>query len=378
VATAFKDYYKILGVEKTAGEKEIKQAYRKLARKYHPDVNPGDKAAEERFKEVSEAYEVLSDKEKRTKYDQFGEQWQYAQQAGAGGGPGGFTFHTYGTGGQDPNFDLGGFDFFETLFGERARAGRKSTSPARGQDLQYEIEVSLEEAYNGATRTFTITAPEVCSTCHGSGAQPGTEMKQCPVCKGTGRRRSIAGISLPGDSCDRCGGTGQVPEQVCSTCRGSGQVERQKRVEVRIPKGVYEGAKVRVAGQGSPGPNGGSPGDLLLHVRMKPHPLFERKEDDLSVDLPVTFVEAALGAEVQVPTITGKVTATVPAGVQSGQSLRLTGLGMPHLRGGGAGDLYARIKVAVPRNLSEQEQDLIRQLNGIRRENPREKLLAGR
>jgi molecular chaperone DnaJ len=373
----FKDYYKILGISKTASEKEIKQAYRKLARKYHPDVNPGDKPSEERFKEVSEAYEVLSDKEKRAKYDQFGEQWQYAQQGG-GTGPGGFTYQTYGPSGQDLNFDAGGFDLFETLFGERARGGRRSNAPARGEDLQYEIEVPLEEAYHGGSRTFTVTAPEVCPTCHGSGAQPGTEMKQCPVCKGTGRRRSIAGISLPGDPCERCGGTGQIPEKACTTCRGSGRVERQKRVEVKIPKGVYEGAKVRVAGQGSPGPNGGSPGDLLLHVRMKPNPMFERKEDDLYVDLPVTFAEAALGGEVQVPTIPGKVTATLPPGIQSGQSLRLTGLGMPHLRGGGSGDLYARVKVAVPRNLTDQERDLIRQLGGMRRENPRERLLAGR
>jgi molecular chaperone DnaJ len=373
----YKDYYNILGVSKTASEKEIKQAYRKLARKYHPDVNPGDKRSEEQFKEVSEAYEVLSDKEKRAKYDQFGEQWQYAQKGG-GPGPGGFTYQTYGPSGPDLNFDTGGFDLFETLFGERARGGRRSTAPARGDDLQYEIEVSLDEAYNGGTRTFMVTAPEVCPTCHGAGAQPGTEMKQCPVCKGTGRRRSIAGISLPGDTCERCGGTGQVPEKACTTCRGSGHVERQKRVDVKIPKGVYEGAKVRVAGQGSPGPNGGPPGDLLLHVRMKPSPMFERKEDDLYVDLPVTFVEAALGAEVQVPTITGKVTATVPPGIQSGQSLRLSGLGMPHLRGGGSGDLFARIKVAVPRNLTDQERDLIRQLGGMRRENPRERLLAGR
>jgi molecular chaperone DnaJ len=373
----FKDYYKILGVAKTASDKEIKQAYRKLARKYHPDVNPGSKESEEKFKDVSEAYEVLSDKDKRAKYDQFGEQWQYAQRGG-GPGPGGFTYQTYGPGGQDLNFDVGGFDLFETLFGERRGAGRRANTPARGEDLQYEIEVSLEEAYNGGTRTFTVTAPEVCSTCHGSGAQPGADMKQCPVCKGTGRRRSIAGISLPGDVCDRCGGTGQVPEKACSTCQGSGHVERQRRVEVKIPKGVYEGAKVRVAGQGSPGPNGGPPGDLILHVRMKPNPMFERKDDDLYVDLPVTFVEAALGAEVQVPTVTGKVSTTLPAGVQSGQSLRLTGLGMPHLRGGGSGHLYARIKVAVPRNLTDQERELIRQLGGMRHENPRERLLAGR
>jgi molecular chaperone DnaJ len=369
---AFKDFYKILGVEKTAGDKEIKQAYRKLARKYHPDVNPGDKTSEERFKEVSEAYEVLSDPEKKTKYDQFGEQWQYSQQGGTGGGGGGFSYQTQP--GADFSFDLG--DFFDTLVG--GRTGRKPSSAMKGDDLQYEIEVSLEEAFNGGSRTFTITAPEVCATCHGSGAQPGSGLKQCPVCKGTGRGRSIAGFGLPGEPCSRCGGTGQVPEKFCAACKGTGQVERQKRVEVKIPKGVYEGAKIRVAGQGSPGPNGGQPGDLLLHVRMKPDRLFERKEDDLHVELPVTFVEAALGAEVQVPTISGKVSATLPPGIQSGQSLRLAGLGMPHLRGGGSGDLFARIKVSVPKNLTDQERELIRQLGGLRSENPRERMLAGR
>jgi molecular chaperone DnaJ len=371
VATAFKDYYQILGVPKTASDKEIKQAYRKLARKHHPDVNPGDKKSEERFKEVSEAYEVLSDKEKRAKYDQFGEQWQYAQQRGASG-PGGFN-HTYSTPGQDFNFDIS--DFFDTIIN---RGNRRGSGTHKGEDLQYEIEVSLQEAFSGGTRTFTITAPEVCSTCHGSGAEPGSGYKQCPVCKGSGRSRSIAGFGLPGEACQRCGGSGQVPEKACATCRGTGQVERQKRVEVKIPKGVYEGAKIRVAGQGSPGLNGGAPGDLLLHVRMKPDPLFERKDDDLYVDLPVTFAEAALGAEVQVPTLTGKVTATVPSGIQSGQSLRLSGLGMPRLRSGGSGDLYVRMKVAVPRNLSDQERELIRQLGNLRRENPRERLLSGR
>jgi len=370
----YKDYYKILGIEKGAGEKEIKQAYRKLARKYHPDVNPGDKRSEDRFKEVSEAYEVLSDPEKRTKYDQFGEHWQSAQQ----GGPGGFPGQTYGTPGQEINFDLGGMgDLFESLFGDKARSGRRG-APQKGEDLQYEIEVTLAEAFNGGSRAFTVTAPEVCSTCHGSGAQPRTGTKQCPVCKGTGRGRSLVGISLPGDSCARCHGTGQVPEKPCTACRGTGQVERQKRVEVKIPKGVYDGAKIRVSGQGSPPPNGGTPGDLYLHVKMRPDAMFERKEDDLYVDLPVTFAEAALGGEVQVPTISGKVTATLPPGIQSGQALRLTGLGVPHLKGEGSGNLFARVKVAVPRNLTEQEKELIRQFGGLRRENPRERLLAGR
>lgn len=373
MAVQFKDYYQILGVSKTASEKEIKQAYRKLARKYHPDVNPGDKAAEEKFKEVSEAYEVLSDPEKRKKYDQFGEQWQNLRQ----GRPG-----SYSAGSVDFDFDLGqGLgDLFETLFGERPgrRGARRTPGPRRGEDLQYPIEVTLEEAVNGATRVLNISVPETCPTCNGTGARPGSRMTTCPVCRGSGRGRTIAGITLTGEVCERCAGTGQVPQETCATCKGEGQVERTRRVEVKIPKGVYDGAKVRVAGQGAPGVRGGQPGDLMLHVRVQPHPLFERKGDDLYVELPVTFAEAALGAEVPVPTVTGKVMTRVPPGVQSGQSLRLAGLGVPHLRGGGAGDLYARIKVTVPKNLSPRERELIEELSKLRREDPRARLLIGR
>jgi molecular chaperone DnaJ len=372
MAVQYKDYYQILGVGKTASEKEIKQAYRKLARKYHPDVNPGDKSSEEKFKDVSEAYEVLSDPEKRKKYDQFGEQWQNVRQ----GRPG-----SYGTSGVDFDFDLGGgvSDLFETLFGDRGSTGRGTgrRTPRRGEDLQYPIEVTLEEAVNGGTRVLGISVPETCPTCNGSGARSGSKTTTCPTCKGSGRGRTIAGISLSGEPCERCGGSGQIPQETCSTCRGQGQVERTRRVEVKIPRGVYEGAKVRVAGQGGAAP-GTPPGDLLLNVKMQPHPLFERKEDDLYVDLPVTFAEAALGGEVQVPTVTSKVTTRVPAGVQSGQSLRLTGLGVPHLRGGGSGDLYARVKVTVPKDLSTRERELIEELRSLRKEDPRARLLIGR
>jgi molecular chaperone DnaJ len=372
MAVNFKDFYQLLGVSKTASDKEIKQAYRKLARKYHPDVNPGDKSAEEKFKEISEAYEVLSDPDKRKKYDQFGDQWRHVQQ----GRPGA----SYST--ADFDFDLGGGvgDLFETLFGDRmgGRGANGRRPPRRGEDLQYQIDVTLEEAVNGASRTLTVSAPETCATCHGSGAKPGGGTVTCPLCRGSGRGRTIAGISLAGDVCERCGGSGQVSKEPCSTCRGQGTVERTRRVEVKIPKGVYDGAKVRVAGQGGAGGPGVPPGDLMLHVRMQPHPLFERKEDDLYVDLPVTFTEAALGAEVEVPTVASRVSTRLPAGVQSGQTLRLTGLGVPHLRGGGTGDLYARIKVVVPKNLSPREKELIEELNRLRTENPRTRLLIGR
>jgi molecular chaperone DnaJ len=376
---AGKDYYQILGVSKDATQKEIKAAYRRLARKHHPDVNPGDKAAEEKFKAISEAYDVLGDPEKRKKYDAFGPSWEFG---GASGGPGaeagegGFTFRT-GGGGGGFNFDLG--DLFGDLLGGAGGPGGSGIRQGshRGEDLQYEIEVSLEEAYSGGERRFTITAPDACPTCHGSGAEPGAKLETCPQCKGTGQGRALGGFLMRGEPCNRCGGTGQVPTQKCHTCAGRGIVERPRGVTVTIPRGVDEGNRLRVAGQGNPGANGAPAGDLYLLIRMKPHPLFERKGDSLYVELPVSFVEAALGAEIQVPTVTGKVTMRVPPGVQSGQQLRLSGQGMPR-RSGGHGDLYARVRVTVPRNLNEEERSLIEQLGRLRQENPRERLLAGR
>jgi molecular chaperone DnaJ len=376
---ASRDYYEVLGVQKTATDKEIKSAYRRLARKFHPDVNPGDKAAEDKFKEISEAYDVLSDADKRKKYDTFGSQWEFA-----GGGPssggGGFQYGGAPGGGATFDFDFspgGGTGDFGDLFGNLFGGGGGRRGPARGDDLQYEIEVSLEEAFNGGERRFTITAPDTCPTCHGSGAEPGSRQETCPQCKGSGRGKSFGGLVLKNELCDRCGGSGQIPTQPCHTCRGRKIVERPRAVTVSIPKGVDDGTKLRVAGQGNPGANGAPAGDLYLIIRMRPHPLFERKADNLTVEVPVTFAEAALGAEVQVPTLNGRVTMKIPAGVQSGQQLRLSGQGMPR-RSGGKGDLFARIKVTVPKNLSAEERQLIEQLGTLRAENPRERLLAGR
>ncbi|MFN3653237.1 MAG: molecular chaperone DnaJ [Armatimonadota bacterium] len=376
---AGKDYYEILGVPKSASAKEIKAAYRKLARQHHPDLNPGNKASEERFKEISEAYDVLGDEEKRKKYDTFGSNWEFggAGGPGPGAGAGGFNFGGGGVGGEG-HFDIDLEDLFGGIFGGRGGGGRAARrGPQRGEDLQYEIEVTLEEAYSGGERRFTITAPDTCPTCHGSGAEPGAKLETCPQCKGSGQGRNLGGFTLRGETCNRCGGTGQVPTQECHTCRGRGIVERPRAVTVTIPKGVADGNKLRVAGQGNPGSGGGPAGDLYLIVKTRPHPLFERKGDHLYVDLPVSFTEAALGAEVQVPTVTGKVTMRVPPGVQSGQQLRLSGQGMPR-RSGGAGDLFARIRVTVPKNLSDEERGLIERLRELRSENPREKILAGR
>lgn len=372
---ASKDYYEVLGVNKGATAKEIKAAYRKLARKYHPDVNPGDKSAEEKFKEISQAYEVLSDTDKRKKYDTFGHNWDLGG-GGDPGGAGGFTFRRGGRGAAETTteFDLG--NLFGDLFGGGGGLGGRR-GPRTGESLQYEIEVTLEEAFSGGERRFTITAPDVCPTCHGTGAEPGAKMETCPQCKGSGRGTHWGGFNFGNEQCERCHGLGQVPSQECHTCRGTGRVERPRAVTVTIPKGVDDGTKLRVAGQGNPGANGGPAGDLFLIVKMKPHPLFERKGDSLTVELPVTFAEAALGAEVQVPTMTGKVTMKLPPGVQSGQQLRLSAQGMPR-RAGGSGDLLARIKVTVPRNLSEEERELIQKLRSLRADNPRERILAGR
>lgn len=304
MATDYKDYYKILGVQRTASEKEIKSAYRKLARKYHPDVNPGDKASEERFKDISEAYEVLSDKEKRSKYDQFGQYWQQAGTAqppppGWDQGMGGVHFD-YGPGDAEGGFG----NIFDLLFGQgnarqrpggRGEKGRAAWSPARGRDVEYEIEVTLEEAYSGATKVLNVDG---------------------------------------------------------------------RRVEVKVPHGIKDGSRIRLAGQGEPGA-GSEKGDLFLIVRMRPHPKFERKDSDLYTDVPVPYTTAALGGEVQVQTLSGSGSMKVPAGTSSGQSFRLAGQGMPHLKGSGKGDLYARVKVTVPKTLSSREKELLTEIDQL-------------
>jgi DnaJ-class molecular chaperone len=344
---AFKDYYKILGVDRKADEKAIKQAYRRLARKHHPDMNPGNKGAAERFKEINEANEVLSDPEKRRRYDTLGPDWQrYAEGPGPGAGQGGgYRVHV------DPG-DLGDFsDFFRTIFGDLGvRHGRRAGGPdagdfvgeilrgqgargaRRGDDLQTPVEISLEEAAQGARRTIEFERGEVCAT---------------------------------------CGGTGQQGSGPCPTCGGQGQVRRSQRVEVRIPAGVRDGARVRATGEGGPGMGGGPAGDLYLQVRVTPHPVFERREDDVVVELPLAVWEAALGAEVEVPTLRGKVTLKIPAETPSGRTFRLPGYGLPHLKGGGQGDELVRVKVAVPTGLSPRERELFEELRQLRPQPPR-------
>ncbi len=330
MATAAKDYYAALGVKKTATEREIRQAYRRLARKYHPDLNPGDKTAEARFKEIQQAYEVLSDKDKRAKYDQYGDAWEYA---GRGGPDFGFGQRQNG----DVHFDFGAsttetFDFsdiFDSLFGGRIgrAAGRKGTRARRGEDIEQPVEVTLEEAYHGTQRLVQTQTPEVCT---------------------------------------QCGGTGVTQNRPCAQCGGLGSVIHPRRLEVKIPPGVRDGSRVRVAGEGGPGIGGGPKGDLFLVVSVREHPTFERKGDDLYVEVPVPLTVALLGGEVQVPTLKSRVALKIPAETQNGRSFKLRGQGMPHLQGGGHGDLYAKVKVVLPVNLSSRERELIEELARLR------------
>ncbi len=315
-----KDYYRILGVSRDASEREIKQAYRRLARKYHPDVNPGDKEAEERFKEINEAYEVLSDPEKRRKYDLYGEQWQYAEQFAQAGK------------GSASRFDFGGFDFggsyFDSLLDELLGTFSFGRSrPRRGRDIEYPIEVSLEEAYRGTSRIISLVTSE-----------------PCPGCMGAGRIQNLP----------------------CSACRGSGVLERSKRLEVKIPAGVRDGSRVRIAGKGEPGIGGGGNGDLYLLISVKPHPHFKREGDDLYTEVEVPLTVAILGGEVEVPTLNGKVRLKIPPETKNGRIFRLSGLGMPHLGDSARGDLFARVKVALPTNLSPKEKELFEELRRLR------------
>ena len=327
-----KNYYDLLGVKRDASEKEIKQSYRRLARKYHPDVNPGDKSAEAKFKEINEAHEVLSDKEKRQKYDRFGDRWQHADQFAQAGrqqtqyrdfAPGGGTSYHF-TGG-----DIGGLDsIFEELFGgARTHTSQRRPQPRRGQDLESPIEVTLEEAYNGTNRTISLQVEEPCTVCRGSG---------------------------------------QIQNMPCSACRGGGVVPRIKRLEVKIPPGVKTGSRIRIAGKGHPGYGRGASGDLYLVISVKPHPTFERRGDNLYVDISVPLTVAALGGETQVPTPRGKLALKIPTETQNGRVFRLAGQGMPHLGKSSRGDILAKVNVVLPTKLSEKEKELFRQLSEIR------------
>jgi molecular chaperone DnaJ len=361
-----RDLYEILGVQKNASEAEIKKAYRKLARKYHPDNNPGDAEAEERFKEVQGAYDVLSDPEKRKQYDQVGPRIF----SGAGGRGGDFQW----TGNVGDLGDLS--DLLGGLFGRTgggAQAGRRSRGE-RGTDVGVTINLSFEDSLRGLTTKIPVELDTVCPACNGSGAEPGTSPQICPECRGRGVTAEDEGFFAFSRPCPRCGGNGTVVEKPCRECKGSGRTRRTKRYTVKIPAGVKDGTQIRLKGKGGAGTGGGPPGDLIVTTRVAASPLFERKGSDLVIEVPVTFAEAALGAEVEVPTPEGRISLKVPAGTQDGKLLRVRGQGAPKLNGGGKGDLLARVRIPVPAKLTKAEREALENLQEASTRDVREKL----
>ena len=359
-----KDLYEILGVSKTASAGEIKKAYRKLARQYHPDRNPGDTAAEERFKEIQGAYDVLSDPEKRKQYDQLGSRMFQGGPAGGGG--------------SQWSGDLGDLgDLLGGLFGRTGGGGagtRARPRAQRGADVGVVVNLSFEDSLKGLTTKIPVELDAPCPTCGGRGAEPGTTPTICPVCRGRGVTSEDEGFFAFSRPCPRCGGNGTVIEKPCRTCKGSGRQRRTKRYSVKIPAGVKDGTQIRLKGKGEPGLAGGPAGDLVVTTRVAASPLFERRGADLVIEVPVTYAEAALGAEVEVPTPDGRISLKVPAGTQDGKLLRMRGQGAPKLNGGGKGDLLARVRVVVPTKLTKAEREAIEALQKASNRDVREKL----
>jgi molecular chaperone DnaJ len=359
-----RDLYEVLGVPKTASAGEIKKAYRRLAREHHPDRNPGDAEAEERFKEVQDAYDVLSDPEKRSQYDRLGPQMFSRGPAG-----GGFTW----SGNVGDLGDLG--DLFGGLFGRMGGGSARARSRAeRGADVGVAVNLSFEDSLGGLTTKIPVELEAACSTCGGSGAEPGTTPTICPECRGRGVTSEDEGFFAFSRPCPRCGGNGTVVEKPCRTCRGSGRERRTKRYSVKIPAGVRDGTQIRLKGKGEAGIGGGPSGDLIVTTRVAPSPLFERRGSDLVIEVPVTYAEAALGAEVEVPTPGGRISLKVPSGSQDGKLLRVRGKGAPKLNGGGRGDLLARVRIAVPTRVTKAEREAIEALEKASHRDVREKL----
>lgn len=344
------DFYKLLGVEKTASAEEIKKAYRKQAMKYHPDRNQGNKEAEEMFKKVSNAYEVLSDPQKRATYDQYG---AAAFENGGMGGMGGAGFRDAGDIFRE-FFGGGGGGIFESFFGGGARAAEEDR---RGNDLRFDLEITLEEAASGVEKTIKYRRQAQCSTCHGTGAEPGSKRKTCSTCHGRGQVIRRSGFFQMQQPCPTCHGSGTVVEKPCKSCGGSGVVMESRTLTKRIPAGVDTGTRLRSSGDGEAGEFGGEYGDLYLVIHVKEHDLFEREGDNLFCTIPIKFTLAALGGTLEVPTLTGRAELKIPAGTQNGTTFRLRGMGMPSLRGSGKGDQFVRIEIDVPKNLSSEQKE---------------------
>ena len=365
-----RDYYEVLGIQKGASEDEIKKAYKKLARKYHPDMNPGDKEAEEKFKEVNEANEVLSDPEKKARYDQFGfagvDPNYGAGAGGAGGFGGGFDFG-----------DLG--DIFGSFFGGGFGGGqrRNPNAPQRGESIRASVSVSFTDAAFGCEKSVSLERSEMCGTCKGNGCAPGTTPEVCPDCHGTGtvqvRRQTPMGVFASNGPCRKCGGTGRLIHQPCPDCRGGGTVRKRKTIQVTIPAGIDHGQTISLRGQGNAGKNGGPAGDLLITVMVQPHDLFRRDGVDVFCEAPITFTQAVLGAELEIPTIDGKVKYSIPEGTQTGTVFRLKGKGIPVLNGRGRGDQYVTVTIETPRNLNKEQKEALRKFSETVGENNYEK-----
>ncbi len=352
---AKKDYYDILGLSRDASKKDIKRAYRKLSRKYHPDVSKEDNA-EEKFKEIAEAYQVLSDEEKRARYDQFGH-------AGVDQDAGGFGQGGFGQG------DFGGFDdIFDMFFGGR-RGSRRKNAPRKGTDLRYNLTISFKEAAFGVEKEITIPRTEECPNCNGTGAESGSDVERCAKCNGTGeikfKQNTPFGQMVQTRTCDRCNGTGKFIKNPCSQCHGSGKVKRRRKVSVNIPAGVDNDSRLRISGEGEAGKNGGPAGDLYVVISVKPHKIFERKGNDVICEVPISFVQATVGDEIQVPTLDGKVKFKIPEGTQPGTSFRLKGKGIPYLRGSGRGDQHIKVKVVIPKKLDQDQKELLEKFASI-------------
>lgn len=365
-----KDYYKVLGVARTAGEKDIKQAYRKLARKYHPDLNPSNKVAEERFKEIQEAYDVLSDAEKRKFYDRTGfysDQSAAAQGSGAGfgKGPSGFDFSGF-------DFESSGGGSFRDIFSDMFRSSRETeTASVKGQDRFYHIKLSFIDAAQGKATKITIQRRESCADCNGTGHTRSRSSSPCTACGGTGRANRSKGVLQFATTCQACGGTGKGMIVTCPRCSGQGGFLRSDSIQVRIPAGVKNGGHVRIPRKGDDGVMGGAPGDLFLEIEVEEHPIFRREENDLLCKVPITITEAGLGAKIEVPTLEGKSLLKIPPGTQSGQKFRLRGKGISSVQGGGVGDLIVEVFLYIPQLHDERSREILREFSRLNDHNPR-------
>ncbi len=362
---AKRDYYEVLGLKRGASDKDIKGAYRKLARKFHPDVNPGDTSAEVKFKDISEAYQILSDPKKKTMYDRFGHQ----------------AFGRPGSGGQASwDFDFSQFgnlgDVFGTFFGGQGKEAQRG--PVRGKDLQYTIDLTFQDVMNGLSTKIMVQHDIQCKTCHGKKTAPGRDLETCAQCQGSGQMKMTAGFLNLGVSqpCSQCAGTGKVNRYPCRNCHGVGIQQDTERIVVKIPAGADNGSKIRVSGKGHAGRNGGPPGDLYIITRVQDHSFFERRGDNLYCEIPITITEAVLSAKIMVPTPGGEASMAIPAGTQSGQKFRMRGKGIPHMKGVGRGDLYVSVNVTTPRNVDTRTSELFREIARLNPQNLRAELYA--